>query len=398
MHKMRDVEKCPAFEESCPYKDVSQEISEAASKCPAFEDGCPFRELEKSDDIYKKMKEVPADHFEFEFFKQTLEHMHSENNKYEELLAKCPHFQEGCPFKTLCADGTPLVLLLERYVKNRRSEITPEIESILLSKELKSGTKVAHTRAESTHFVTEFVKGNVDESMYALYISQLYFIYDALEKSCERLKDHEHLKVVNYAELARTKTLKRDLIYYLGHEWQNEARLLGSTKKYVDRISECDGDELLAHHYTRYLGDLSGGQILKKKAIRHYGLPNDGSGVQFYDFSDINNLHEFKQMYRAALDDLRLTPDVANKIVQEAVISFDFNTDIFLELDQELGLLPKPVVTKPPEASADCPFGFKAKENGLKGKAYTPTTSSNIWILSFGFILIAYAMWRFADD
>jgi len=43
--------------------------------------------------------------------------------------------------------------------------------------------------------------------------------------------------------------------------------------------------------YTRYIGDLSGGQILKGIAQRSI---SDGQGTAFYEFKDIPNEKQFK--------------------------------------------------------------------------------------------------------
>ena len=65
------------------------------------------------------------------------------------------------------------------------------------------------------------------------------------------------------------------------------------------------------HNYMRvcwtWLGDLSGGQILKRVAIKAMQLPKEGPGTQFYDFPLIPNAKTFKNTYRKALDDTKVT-------------------------------------------------------------------------------------------
>merc|ERR1719150_764107 len=143
--------------------------------------------------------------------------------------------------------------------------------------------------------------------------------------------------------------------------------MLEATKSYIKCIKECSPLLLIAHAYTRFLGDLSGGQILKKKAQRHYGLPGD-SGVQFYQFDLPISHHEFKQKYRKNLDILNINQQMASEIVAEANKSFNFNTDLFLELDSKLGLKPKPVV-ETPKTDSGCPFGFVANPKSTKSNA-----------------------------
>lgn len=61
---------------------------------------------------------------------------------------------------------------------------------------------------------------------------------------------------------------------------------------YVSRIkylSEEGSDPslLLAHSYVRYLGDLSGGQVIRRRVTKAYGLDENGRGTQFYDFKQL---------------------------------------------------------------------------------------------------------------
>lgn len=63
-------------------------------------------------------------------------------------------------------------------------------------------------------------------------------------------------------------------------------------RAYVDRINTVadfpDPSPLLAHSYTRYLGDLSGGQFIRKTIIKAYGLDEAGGlGVEFYEFKEL---------------------------------------------------------------------------------------------------------------
>ena len=84
-------------------------------------------------------------------------------------------------------------------------------------------------------------------------------------------------------------------------------------------------------HYTRYLGDLSGGQILKNIAEKALKL-TDG-GLDFYEFPDIENKKEFKNTYRATLNKMPVTQSQVSAIVTEANYAFRLNMFMFDELD-----------------------------------------------------------------
>ena len=57
----------------------------------------------------------------------------------------------------------------------------------------------------------------------------------------------------------------------------------------INQISKEKPELLVAHAYTRYLGDLSGGQILKKIAQRGMGLQGS-EGLAFYEFDKIEKV------------------------------------------------------------------------------------------------------------
>ena len=156
-----------------------------------------------------------------------------------------------------------------------------------LAADLKEGTKKSHSAAENTKFVAGFLRGVVDEESYRKLIQDFYFIYSALEEEMERLEDDNFLSPINFSELDRVKHLKKDLRYYYGPNWNQTIKPSQACIQYVERIHEvADSNEpylLVGHHYTRYLGDLSGGQILKNIAEKALDLPQ-GEGLNFYEF------------------------------------------------------------------------------------------------------------------
>ena len=125
-----------------------------------------------------------------------------------------------------------------------------------------------------------------------------------------------------------------DVRYYYGPNWRAIIAPSESAVQYVERVHEiADKDPYLmvAHHYTRYLGDLSGGQILKGIAEKALKLSN-GEGLKFYDFDKIDDKKEYKNKYRAALDSLPLDKTKIDAIIAEANYAFKLNMDLFDEL------------------------------------------------------------------
>lgn len=160
----------------------------------------------------------------------------------------------------------------------------------------------------------------------------LYYTYTAMEEEIEKNKDHPHFAPLYFpAELHRHEALARDLEYFYGPEWQSLIKCSQTTQRYVDRIHQVGQEDpvlLVAHAYTRYMGDLSGGQVLKKVAQRALKLPSTGEGLEFYQFDSINSAKEFKQLYRSRMNELELHLDIKKKLVEEAVRAFQFNMEV----------------------------------------------------------------------
>ncbi|WP_088240947.1 heme oxygenase (biliverdin-producing) [Calothrix rhizosoleniae] len=206
-----------------------------------------------------------------------------------------------------------------------------------LAQKLRVGTKKAHTMAENVGFVKCFLKGVVEKNSYRKLVGNLYFVYSAMEEEMEKLQDHPIISQINFKELYRQKTLEQDLNYYYGATWREQVQLSSAGKAYVQRIrelAETEPELLVAHSYTRYLGDLSGGQILK--GIAQTAMKLDDGGTAFYEFDDIQNEKEFKAKYRQTLDELPIDDATGDRIVEEANDAFGMNMKMFQELEGNL--------------------------------------------------------------
>ncbi len=218
--------------------------------------------------------------------------------------------------------------------------------AVALAGQLREGTKKSHTMAENTGFIACFLKGVVEKNSYRKLISDLYFVYQAMECEIDRLvnEDHPVIKFIGFKELFRKKTLENDLIYYYGKDWINEISISESAQAYVNRIhfvAEKTPELLVGHHYTRYIGDLSGGQILKRIAKKALNLEGD-AGLNFYEFDLIDDEKKFKEAYSKTLNKLPIDQELANQIVEEANQAFIYNMKMFKELEGNLiGVLGK---------------------------------------------------------
>jgi heme oxygenase (biliverdin-producing, ferredoxin) len=209
--------------------------------------------------------------------------------------------------------------------------------SVNLATQLREGTKKSHTMAENVGFIKCFLKGVVEKKSYRKLVTNLYFVYSAMEEEMEKLKEHPILSKIYYPELNRKQSLEKDLQFYYGANWREEIQITQAGQAYVDRIREIAQTEpelLVGHSYTRYLGDLSGGQILKKIAQNAMNL--NGDGTAFYEFEQIADEKAFKDQYRHAMDTLPIDQATADRIVTEANDAFGMNMKMFNELEGNL--------------------------------------------------------------
>jgi heme oxygenase (biliverdin-producing, ferredoxin) len=207
-----------------------------------------------------------------------------------------------------------------------------------LATKLRVGTKKAHTMAENVGFVKCFLKGVVEKTSYRKLVGNFYFIYSAMEEEIEKHRNHPIVSKINFPQLYRKHSLEQDLAYYYGSNWREQIQLSPAGEAYVKRIREISANEpelLIAHSYTRYIGDLSGGQILKNIAVTGMNL-NEGQGTAFYEFADIPDEKAFKAKYRTAVDELPIDDATADRIVDEANAAFGLNMKMFQELEGNL--------------------------------------------------------------
>lgn len=210
-----------------------------------------------------------------------------------------------------------------------------------LAQKLREGTQQSHTMSENTAFMKCFLKGIVEKEPLRKLLANLYFVYSNIEAELERHKDHPVIKNIYFPQLNRKSSLELDLAYFYGDNWQQEITPTEGGETYVKRIQEIGNTEpalLTAHAYVRYLGDLSGGQGLKKIVRSALDLP-DENGTNFYEFeafSSLGEMRDFKMTYRDALNNLPVDDALADKIVEEANYAFKLNRDVFHDLENDV--------------------------------------------------------------
>ncbi|WP_406435137.1 biliverdin-producing heme oxygenase [Streptomyces sp. NBC_00631] len=207
---------------------------------------------------------------------------------------------------------------------------------------IRTASHEQHVAAETSTFMSDLLGGRLGVEAYARYTEQLWFVYDALEGAAGRLASDPVAGPFVRPELYRLAALERDLAHLRGPRWRTGLTALPATEEYAAaRVRECAERwpaGYVAHHYTRYLGDLSGGQIIRDRAERTWGFERRGDGVRCYVFEDIANPAAFKRGYRELLDAVDADDLEKQRIVTECKRAFALNTAVFRALGEEFPL------------------------------------------------------------
>jgi heme oxygenase len=210
-----------------------------------------------------------------------------------------------------------------------------------LAARLRAATGALHRQVEKTPFMAALVGGRLDAAAYCLMLRNLEAIYGALEDGLVRHASHPALAPLNLPALFRAATLRDDLDVLHGRTWREELALVPASVQYTARLRQIAAAEpalLVAHAYVRYLGDLSGGQMLKGIVARSLGLATTSRGTAFYDFGVPAQAAALAQALRGGLNLAgEAAPDSA-AVVHEAVHAFEAHGVLFVELAGACGL------------------------------------------------------------
>ena len=191
---------------------------------------------------------------------------------------------------------------------------------------LRDRTKLVHREAERSGFIAELIRGRATRHGYAVFLRNLVPAYSAMEAALKPRRDMPVLATFADPRLSRMPALEADLSAIAGPDWAAALPLVPEAEAYaltIERAAHEGGLLLIAHAYARYLGDLSGGQILKPLLGRALGLAPDM--LAFYDFPALADLDAPKAAMRAALDAIATDGPDAEPLVTEAIAAFRHN-------------------------------------------------------------------------
>ncbi len=201
--------------------------------------------------------------------------------------------------------------------------------SYSLAAALNERTRVLHLQAERSGFVQEMLRGRASRGGYMLYLRNLLPAYGALEQGLERHRLTPGLGALAERALYRQQSLEADLAGLAGPRWHEGVPMLPEGERYARRVeaaAQGAGTRLIGHAYTRYLGDLSGGQILSRLLAKSLALGS--ATLAFYDFPGISDVEAFKADYRDRLDAAADEFADVDGLLDEAAMAFQLNIDL----------------------------------------------------------------------
>ena len=206
-----------------------------------------------------------------------------------------------------------------------------------LSRRLRAETKELHTAAERSGVMSRIARGQVSRREYVALLVNLAAIYRVLEDELRAHHGNPALSWLDLDALTRLGRIEQDIATLRGAVDDESGDVIQpATQTYVERIRDAAATHpelLVAHAYVRYLGDLSGGQILAPIVARALG--SDGPrAVEFYQFPLITDVADFKRRFREALD-RSASGALCDRIVEEAKTAFVLHEALFKEIEHD---------------------------------------------------------------
>lgn len=194
---------------------------------------------------------------------------------------------------------------------------------------LRAATRALHRIAERSGIVRELLHGHADITDYALLQRNLLPAYRNMEHALQHRQGVPIYRTIASRAVFRASAIESDLHTLVGGDWRRQLPVLPLARAYAERIAVVGnpGDaRLLGHAYTRYLGDLNGGQILKRTLQRSLGLASEA--LTFHDFPLVSDLAAFRMNYLSDLNAAVTESTTIGMIADEARRAFQFNIDL----------------------------------------------------------------------
>lgn len=199
-----------------------------------------------------------------------------------------------------------------------------------LSTLMKEACKQKHEQVSRLPIILAIRDGAISKTAYAQYITDLYHIYNALER---RIREYEldlRIRPLMIPELFRTQKLLNDAVF-LGCNLKTATL---SAKLYVEHLQKLPPHLLIAHTRSHYLGGLYEGHRYKYKVSYAFGE----QAATFYDFKealacfDKGTPQSVAIQYELIINQLPLNGIEKDQIIQESTIAYEYLSNWLSEL------------------------------------------------------------------
>jgi heme oxygenase len=184
-----------------------------------------------------------------------------------------------------------------------------------------------------SRFVQDLAAGRLPVAAYAELTAQHWFIYESLELATTAMADDPVAGRFCFPELFRIPALESDLRFLHGPRWQSRVVALPATTTYCTRIRSAAFDQAtgyVAHHCTRYLSDLDGGQWLGAAVLEAYRFRRHG--YRFFVFEGVDP-ELFLIRYRHRLNVVPWNRAEREAFLAEVAAAAKLNLDLLTDLE-----------------------------------------------------------------
>jgi heme oxygenase len=183
-----------------------------------------------------------------------------------------------------------------------------------LSKLIKQKTKATHDSIEQHPFYRKLISGELDDKKYLIFLFNMLPVYEHIE--------NELLIPLGYKDLVRSDKILKDIEAY---EAYLNFKVDESYFYNLPWLKQLEGKSLFslkAHFYVRWLADMYGGQVLKKKV--RFG--------EKYKFKNVkNNIKRAREFI-----DQSITEQNVDSFIHEANKAFEFSRKLVASIERHV--------------------------------------------------------------
>jgi heme oxygenase len=204
--------------------------------------------------------------------------------------------------------------------------------------QMKQETLEAHDESKDSGFAVTIMSGQWSPLAFVEWQRALYPVYNTLETILKKNRKDPFLSIFDHRRLDRSERIFHDLSTYNVNPILDPSPL-PCVQDYVNCVANTDGStpRILAYHYTRYMGDMIGGQVIARSMKEKYGMSDES--LTCYDFSEIGDLHYYRKNYKILIELLPWSEQEREDFVGEIKTAYQINAILFQELYDMLSVM-----------------------------------------------------------